>query len=86
MKVNVLAYVEDGKLTIGLRSNVPHTECGLYDGEHYFNYYTVEEEVKEIMTMEVIPSTKGWEIYVEGDLYDEIETTNTYGSAFTISV
>ena len=86
MKVDVLAYVEDDKLTIGLRSNVPHTECGLFDGYYYFNYYTIDKEEKEIMTMNIIPTEKGWDILVEDELWDEIPLDGSYNSSFSISI
>jgi hypothetical protein len=86
MKVDVLAYVEDNELVVGLRSNIPHSQCGLFDGNCYFNYYTINKEEKEIMTMNIIPTNNGWDILVEDELWDEVPLDGSYTSSFSINI
>lgn len=86
MRIEVLAYIEDDKLQIGVRSNTPSMECGLFDGEYYFNYYSAINDPIEIMTMDIVPlGNLTYDIYVEGDLYETISPNNS-SSNFSIDV
>jgi hypothetical protein len=84
MRVNVLMYIEDDALTVGLRSKSPSTECGLFDGESYFNYYIVDAD-DEIMGMDIVKiDQKTFEVYVDDLLIDVI--TDGDSSSFSIDV
>jgi hypothetical protein len=42
-KIEILAYIEDDVLSVGIRSLKPHDELTMFDGEYHFEYFIVEK-------------------------------------------
>lgn len=41
-KIEILAYIEDDVLSVGIRSLQAHDELTMFDGEYHFEYFTVD--------------------------------------------
>lgn len=41
-KIEILAYIEDDILSVGIRSTSAHDELTMFDGEYHFEYFTVD--------------------------------------------
>jgi hypothetical protein len=84
MKIDVLMYIEDNKLIVGLRSKKPMFECGFFDGDSYFEYHSFNDS-DELLTMEIFKSDDNvFRVYVDDMLMDIITEENS--SNFSIDV
>jgi hypothetical protein len=84
MKVDVLMYIEDNKLIVGLRSKSPMFNCGFFDGDSYFQYHAFNDS-DELLTMEILKSDDNvFRVYVGDMLMDIISYENS--ANFSINV
>lgn len=66
-KIEILAYIEDDVLSVGIRSLQAHEELDMFDGEYWYTYKTVEPNSQEFIIGDIkVESTERGYFFFNG--------------------
>jgi hypothetical protein len=85
-KIEILAYIEDDVLSVGIRSLEPHDELTMFDGEYHYTYKSVDYDSQEFIIENIkVESTDRAFFFFDGKLLIGIaDDTKTFNYEISI--
>ena len=85
-QIEILAYIEDDVLSVGIRSLKPHDELTMFDGEYHFEYFIIEKgENAELLRVLNVTSIGERYVFILGThMIGFADDTNTFSYEISI--